>query len=150
MDGLKKINIQNSNPIEIIARFFKNIDYDKIINNAGLGLEYIKKQAAKGGKETTRMMLELYYVMMSDQTSRFNKIIIGSALAYQLLPNDFVAKEDYGVLGLLDNATALYLAYRRVKKSVTPEIKQKVDETLAEWAKTASEFTIMKPEEERV
>ena len=140
----------NNNPIEDIARFFKNIDYDKLINNVEQGLEYIKKQAVKGSKESTRMMLELYFVMMSDNTSRFNKIIIGSALAYQLLPNDFMPKEDYGVLGFLDNATALYLAYKRVKKSVTPEIKQKVDDTLAEWAKSAAEFTIMKTEEERI
>ena len=140
----------NDNPITELAKFFKNIDYDKIINNAGLGLEYIKKQAVTGSKETTRMMLELYYVMMSEQTNKFNKIIIGSALAYQFLPNDFLPKEDYGVLGVLDNATALYLAYKRIKKSVTPEIKQKVDDTLAEWARSAGEFTIMKPEEERV
>lgn len=142
--------MENKNPIEDIARFFKNIDYDRLINNAGLCLEYIKKRAVKGSKETTRMMLELYFVMMSEGTSKFNKLIIGSALAYQLLPNDFLPKEDYGVLGYLDNATALYLAYKRVKKNVTPEIKQKVDETLAEWAKSTSEFTIMKPEEERV
>lgn len=142
--------MENRNPIEDIARFFKNIDYERLINNAGLILEFIKKQASKGGLETTRMMLELYYVMMSEKTSKFNKLIIGSALAYQLLPNDFLPKEDYGILGYLDNATALYLAYKRIKKSVTPEIKQKVDDTLANWAKSAGEFTIMKPEEERV
>lgn len=140
----------NENPIVEITKFLKNIDYDRLINNAGLGLEYIKKQAVIGSKETTRMMLELYYVMMSENTSKFNKLIIGSALAYQLLPNDFLPKDDYGVLGYLDNATALYLAYKRVKKSVTPEIKQKVDDTLANWTKSAEEFTILKPEEERV
>ena len=138
------------NPITEMAKFFKNIDYDKLINNAELCLEYIKRQATKVSKETTRMMLELYFVMMSDNTSQFNKLIIGSALAYQLLPNDILSKEDYGVLGYLDNATALYLAYKRIKKNVTPEIKQKVDETLANWAKSLDEFTIMKPEEERV
>ena len=138
------------NPITEMAKFFKNIDYDKLINNAELCLEYIKRQATKVSKETTRMMLELYFVMMSDKTSQFNKLIIGSALAYQLLPNDILSKEDYGVLGYLDNATALYLAYKRIKKNVTPEIKQKVDETLANWAKSLDEFTIMKPEEERV
>ena len=142
--------MQNENPITEVARFFKNIDYDKILNDAESCFEYIKKQAVKGSKETTRMMLELYFVMMSDNTSKFNKLIIGSALAYQFLPNDFLPKEDYGALGYLDNATALYLAYKRIKKSVTPEIKQKVDNTLAEWAKSASEFTIMKPEDERV
>lgn len=138
------------NPILNIAKFFKNIDYDKIINSAGLFFDYIRKQAATGSKETTRMMLELYYVMMSENTSKFNKLVIGAALAYQLLPNDFLPKEDYGLLGFLDNATALYLAYKRIKKSVTPEIKQKVDDTLANWAKSAEEFTIMKPEGERV
>lgn len=138
------------NPITELAKFFKNIDYDRLINNAGLGLEYIKKQTIKGSKETTRMMLELYFVMMSDKTSKFNKLIIGSALAYQLLPNDFMPKEDYGVLGAIDNAALLYLAYKKVKKNVTPEIKQKVDETLANWAKSADEFTIMKPKEERI
>ena len=142
--------MQNSNPIEELARFSRNSDYDKLISNAGLGLEYIKKQAVKGSKGTTRMMSELYFVMMSDKTSKFNKLIIGSALAYQLLPNDFMPKEDYGVLGALDNAALLYLAYKKVKKNVTPEIKQKVDETLASWAKSAEEFTIMKPEEECV
>ena len=140
----------NENPITELAKFFKNIDYDRLINNAELVLEYIKRQAAKGSKETTRMMLELYFVMMSDKTSKFNKLIIGTALAYQLLPNDFLPKEDYGVLGYLDNATALYLAYKRIKKSVKSEIKQKVDDTLANWAKSAEEFTILKPEDQRV
>ena len=65
--------MQETNPITEVAKFFKNIDYDKLINNAGLGLEYIKKQAAKGSKETTIMMLELYFVMMSEKTSKFNK-----------------------------------------------------------------------------
>lgn len=142
--------MQNDNPITEIARFFKNIDYDRVINNAELGLDYIKKQATRGSKETTRMLLELYFVMMNESTSKFNKLLIGFALTYQFLPNDFMSKEDYGVLGALDNVALLYFAYKRVKKSVTPEIKQKVDETLAEWAKTVSEFTIMKSEEERV
>lgn len=148
---MDKTMINNlENPINDIARFFKNIDYDRLLSNAGMGLEYIKKQAAKGSKETTRMMLELYYVMLSDKTSKFNKLVIGAALAYQLLPNDLLPKEDYGLLGYLDNATALYLAYKRIKKSITPEIKQKVDETLESWAKSMDEFTIMKPEEARV
>lgn len=142
--------MEQNNPIENIARFFNNIDYEKLINNAGQGLGYIKKQAAKGSLETTRMMLELYFIMMDDNTSKMNKLIIGAALAYQFLPNDLFSKEDYGALGYLDNAAALYLAYKRMKRSVTPEIKQKVDDTLAEWAKSASEFTIMKPEGERV
>ncbi len=139
-----------NNTIEELVRFFRNIDFDKLINYVGQSLDYIKKHANKGSMETTRMMLELYFVMMNDNTSKLNKLIIGAALAYQFLPNDFFPKEDYGALGYLDNAAALYLAYTRMKKSVTPEIKQKVNDTLAEWAKSASEFTLLKPEDERV
>ena len=113
-------------------------------------MEYIKKQAIVGSKETTRTLLELYFVMMSDNTSKFNKFLIGAALAYQVMPNDFFPREDYGILGIFDNAAVIYFAYRRVKKSITPEIQKKVDETLANWAKSAEEFTIMKPEEQRV
>lgn len=141
---------QNDNPITELAKFFKNIDYDKIINNSETLLDFIKQQSLKGSKNTARMMLELYYVLVSADTSKYNKLMIGTALAYQLLPNDLLPKEKYGVVGYLDNATALYLAYRKVKKSLTPEIKEKVDQTIESWSKAANEFTILKPEEERV
>lgn len=129
-----------------IVRFFKNVDYDRLLHNADKFLEMIKKQSVTSTKEATRMMLELYYVMVSDETSRFNKIIIGGALAYNFFPNEYFTKEDHGILGLLDNAAVLYFAYKQVKKCVTPNIQQQVDETLKSW----SEFTIMKPEDQRV
>ena len=133
-----------------IIKFFKNIDYQRIANNATYILEHIKLQAFKGSKESTRMMLELYYVMLSNKTSKFNKIIIACAFAYQFLPNDFLPKEDYGVLGYLDNISILYIAYKRVKKCVTPEIAQKVENTINSWNASANNFTILKPEGERV
>lgn len=105
------------NPIKEIIRLFKNIDYQRITNNASIILAQIKRQAMVGTKETTKMMLELYYVMLSEKTSKFNKIVIGAAFAYQFLPNDFLSKEEYGILGYLDNATILYFAYKRVKKT---------------------------------
>ena len=131
-----------------LAILFKNIDYDKILEIANHGLEFIKKYAAKVGSETTHTMLELYYVMMNEQTSKMDKLIIGAALAYQLLPNDVLPVDSFGILGYLDNTAVLYWAYKRMKKSVTPEIRQKVEDTLANWTKSAQEFTIMKPEEE--
>lgn len=138
------------NPIKELIRLFNNIDYQRIANQAGIILNHIRKQAANGTKETTKMMLELYYVMLSDNTSKFNKLIIGAALAYQFLPNDFLSKEDYGILGYLDNATILYVAYKRTKKCVTPEISKKVEGTMSSWINTAENFTILKPENERV
>lgn len=138
------------NPIKELIRLFNNIDYQRIANQAGIIFNHIRKQAANGTKETTKMMLELYYVMLSDKTSKFNKLVIGAAFAYQFLPNDFLSKEDYGILGYLDNATILYVAYKRIKKCVTPEISKKVEETMNSWVNTAEHFTILKPENERV
>ena len=140
---------RNDTPITEVVKFFKNIDYDKILEIANHGLEFIKNKAASGGKETIKMMLELYFVMMSEQTSKVNKFIIGGSLAYQLLPNDLLPVDTFGILGYLDNTAVLYWAYNRMKKSVTPEIRQKVDDTLASWAQSAQDFTIMKPEDER-
>lgn len=137
-------------PIKEIIRLFKNIDYQRISNNASIILAQIKRQAMVGTKETSKMMLELYYVMLSEKTTKFNKIVIGAAFAYQFLPNDFLSKEEYGILGYLDNATILYFAYKRVKKSVSPEISQKVEETMNSWLSSVENFTILKPENERI
>ncbi len=138
------------NPIKEIIRLFKNIDYQRITNNASIILAQIKRQAMVGTKETTKMMLELYYVMLSEKTSKFNKIVIGAAFAYQFLPNDFLSKEEYGILGYLDNATILYFAYKRVKKNVSPGISKKVEETMNSWLSSVENFTILKPESERI
>ena len=133
-----------------IIKFLKNIDYQRIANNATSILEHIKQQALKGTKESTRMMLELYYVMLSDKTSKFNKLIIAGAFAYQFLPNDFLSKDDYGILGYFDNLSILYVACKRVKQCVTPEMEQKVENTINSWITSANNFTILKPEGERV
>lgn len=144
------MNTQVFNPLTEVTNFFKNVDYDKLLGYAGGGLEAIKNFAVTGSKETTRIMLELYFVMISEQTSKFDKFLIGTALAYQLLPNDFMPESKFGLLSLLDNAGALMYAYKKVKKAVTPEIAKQVEETLKSWGKSIDEFTILKPIEKRV
>lgn len=95
--------------------------------------ERIKQYAAKGGREATRMMLELYYVLKSPDTSMGNKALIAAALSYQLLPTDLLSTKTFGVLGLLDNAAALVFVYKKVKSLVTPEIRWQVNGVLEQW-----------------
>lgn len=95
--------------------------------------ERIKQYAAKGGREATRMMLELYYVLKSPDTSMGNKALIAAALGYQLLPTDLLSTKTFGVLGLLDNAAALVFVYKKVKSLVTPEIRWQVNGVLEQW-----------------
>lgn len=105
---------------------------DKLGNSEHI-LGEIKSYAKKAGKESTRMVLELYYVMKSPKTPVMDKTIIGAALAYQILPKDILSTKSLGIIGLVDNAAALILAYKKVKKRVTPEIRSQVDATLSLW-----------------
>ena len=79
------------------------------------------------------MMLQLYYVMVDKNTTSTDKILIGAALAYQVLPKDLLPKSKFGLLGYFDNAAALYYAYKKVKEAITPEIEAKVEATLDKW-----------------
>lgn len=97
--------------------------------------EYIKVYAAKSGREATRVVLELYYVVKSPHTPALDKTLIIAALGYQLLPDDkkLLSRKKYGLLGLLDNGAALAIAYNRVKARVTPQIEAQVDAILNQW-----------------
>lgn len=107
------------------------------LNNIFGGAEqlwyYIKKYAKVAGREATRIVLELYYVLKSPDTPVLDKTIIISALGYQLLPNDLISRKKAGLLGLLDNGAALAVAYSRTKKRVTPEIEIQVNSVLNQW-----------------
>lgn len=109
---------------------------DEILNKFG-GMENIltaiKGSAQKFGLATTKMLLELFYVLKNPSTSTGNKTIIVAALGYQLLPKDLLPRNKFGLLGLLDNVVTLAFAYNRVKKSITPEIERQVGETLEKW-----------------
>ena len=96
-------------------------------------LKNIKKQAASVGRNTTRILLELYYVLKSSDTPLWDKTIILSALSYQFLPKQILSKEKHGILGYTDNLITLMLAYNRVRRRVTPQIAMDVDKILSQW-----------------
>lgn len=93
----------------------------------------IQENAEKVGIETTRVMLELFYVLKSPETSMINKTLIVTALGYQLLPDDVLPREKFGLLGFLDNFVTIGFAYSKVKSSVTPQIANQVNNILFQW-----------------
>lgn len=104
-----------------------------ILGNPGQLWQYIKQYAVKAGRESTRMVLELYYVVKAPTTPVLDKTIVIGALAYQLLPKDLLSREKFGILGLADNVATLAVAYNRVKHHVTPEITAEVEDVLNQW-----------------
>lgn len=93
----------------------------------------IKQNASRVGRGTTRIFLELYYVLKSPDTPIWDKTIIVSTLSYQFLPKQFLSREKHGLLGYADNVVTLMLAYNRVKRRVTPQIAMQVDRVLNQW-----------------
>lgn len=93
----------------------------------------IQQNASRLGIEATRIMLELFYVLKSPSTGVIDKTLIVAALGYQLLPEDVLPRDEYGILGFLDNGVTIAFAYNRVKASVTSEIEQQVNNVLANW-----------------
>lgn len=113
-------------------------ELDKIFGGAEQLWQYIKIYAAKAGREATRIVLELYYVVKSPSTPALDKTLIIAALGYQLLPDDkkLLSREKYGLLGFLDNGLALKFAYDKVKSRVTPQIESQVKAILDQWFKS--------------
>lgn len=105
----------------------------KMFGGAEILWAAIQENAAKVGIEATKTMLELFYVLKSPETSMLNKSLIVAALGYQLLPEDAMPRDRFGLLGFLDNGATLAFAYNRVKSSVTPEIEQQVNNILWNW-----------------
>lgn len=102
----------------------------------------IMRNANKVGRESTKTLLELFYVMKSPDTSVIDKGLIMAALAYQLLPEDALPKDKFGILGMLDNGAALAFAYNKVKSSVTPAISMQVNNILNQWFDGTEDHTI--------
>jgi len=72
-------------------------------------------------------------VMVDPSTPRTDKLLIGAAIAYQVMPKDLLPKSKFGLLGYFDNIAVLAFAYQKVKSAVTPEIEAKVNDTLRRW-----------------
>lgn len=110
-----------------------NINLQDFSENAKKVWGSIKDYAVKGSKATTKMLLELYYVMIDKNTAGSDKLLIGAAIAYQVLPTDLLPKKRFGLFGFTDNIAALAFAYNKMKAAITPEISTKVEAMLTKW-----------------
>lgn len=93
----------------------------------------IKTYALKAGRESARVVLDLYYVLKSPNTPVWDKTLIIAALGYQFLPDDLISGENHGLLGVFDNVVTLTFAYNRVKARITSQIESQVDAVLNQW-----------------
>ena len=89
--------------------------------------EYIKK----GGRAAGRPVLTAYYVMTADSTPESERTNIMIALVASVFPTSI--EDLLGQVFMVGKGFAAVYAYKKVKKYITPQIKDKVEAKLDEW-----------------
>lgn len=93
----------------------------------------LQEYAIKVGRISARPLLMLYFIMVSKDTPRSDKLMILSTLSYLVFPIDLISAKRLPVIGWIDEAFSLSVAYQKMSKNITPEIERKTDALLDKW-----------------
>lgn len=113
----------------LVARL-TDIDWNDKWNNL---MAKIRVYAAKAGRVAIKPILTFYYAMQDDELSTIDRCLIYGALAYVVIPSDFLPTRVLGWLGVIDDAAALTYVYNKLEDKVTPDVERRVQETIDEW-----------------
>lgn len=93
----------------------------------------LQEYAIKVGRISARPLLMLYFIIVSKDTPRSDKLMILSTLSYLVFPIDLISAKRLPVIGWIDEFFSLSVAYQKVSKNITPEIERKTDALLDKW-----------------
>ena len=93
----------------------------------------LQEYATKVGRISARPLLLLYFIMVSKDTPKSDKLVILSTLSYLVFPIDLISAKRLPVIGWIDEAFSLSVVYQKVSKNITPEIERKTDALLDKW-----------------
>lgn len=93
----------------------------------------LQEYAMKVGRISARPLLLLYFIMVSKDTPKSDKLMILSTISYLVLPIDLISVKRLPIIGWIDEAFSLSVAYQKVSKNITPEIERKTDTLLDKW-----------------
>ena len=110
----------------------KDMNRQILINTAVLK-DKLQVYAMKVGRISARPVLLLYFIMVSKDTPKSDKLMILSTISYLVFPIDLVSAKRLPIIGWVDEAFSLSVAYQKVSKNITPEIERKTDALLDKW-----------------
>lgn len=116
--------------IKSLLKRIKIVDWNSNIRKL---MDRLRPWALKTGRTAARPLLQFYYVMEDEKTSTLDRLLIYAAIAYTVLPMDYIPASIYKFLGILDDGVAVMYVYKKIKSRITPEINAKVDDKLNEW-----------------
>jgi len=95
--------------------------------------EKVQEYVMKVGRISARPVLLLYFIMISKDTPKSDKLLILSTISYLVFPVDLISAKRLPIIGWIDEAFSLSVAYQKVCKNITLEIERKTDELLDKW-----------------
>ena len=93
----------------------------------------LHEYAMKVGRISARPLLLLYFIMVSKDTPKSDKLLILSTISYLVFPIDLISAKRLPIFGWMDEAFSLSVAFQKVSKNITPEIERKTDALLDKW-----------------
>lgn len=93
----------------------------------------LHEYAIKVGRISARPLLLLYFIMVSKDTPKSDKLMILSTISYLIFPVDLISAKRLPIIGWIDEAFSLSVAYQKVSKNITPKIERKTDAILDKW-----------------
>lgn len=110
----------------------KLMNKPSIIDTAALK-DKLQEYATKVGRISARPLLLLYFIMVSKNTPKSDKLMILSTISYLVFPVDLISAKRLPIIGWIDEAFSLSVAYQKMSKNITPEIERKTDALLDKW-----------------
>lgn len=95
-------------------------------------LNKISSIALKAGKVTIEKALQLFYAAQNPDTPAWARRVVYGALAYLVLPVDAIP-DFLPVLGFTDDLAIITTALTTIATYITPEIKAKSQNKVAQW-----------------
>ena len=86
----------------------------------------------KAGIKVVYAALVLFYSLQDPRISKKDKALIIGSLGYFILPVDLIP-DFLPAIGFSDDLAALLLAFYKVKKCITPEVKGRAEDKLHQW-----------------
>jgi len=117
-------------PVDRLAAKLDGTDWTRLALDAWDKIVLYSKRI---GRDATRPVLTFFYTMQDESLSSVDRALIYAAIIYTLVPRDFLPKSIFGWLGVIDDAGAMAFVYAKVKKSITPELKNRAEDTLSDW-----------------
>lgn len=93
----------------------------------------LHEYAVKVGRISARPLLLLYFIIVSKDTPKSDKLIILSTISYFVFPIDLISAKRIPIIGCIDEVLSLSVAYQKMSKNITPEIERKTDALLDKW-----------------